>query len=848
MNTLAALLDGWTWRMAWRDSRRSRRRLLLFSLSITLGIAALVALGSLGRTLRRTLDEQSKALLGADLVLSGRQAPGAEEAALFGRLGGERAHETSFASMVSFPDRDGTRLVNVRALDGPFPFYGEIEAEPAGAVDAFRRGEGVLVEEGLAQQFGLATGDRVRLGAWTTRLAGTLRRVPGDSVAFANLAPRVYMAGTNLPLTGLLKRGALVRHKTMFRLPDKPPVKEVVREHREEFRRLRLDFDTAEKRQEDLGRALEDLNAFLNLVAFIALLLGAVGIASAVQVHVQQRLAQVAVLRCLGAPLASAFGVYLAQALALGVVGSAAGVALGAAVQHALPVVFRGLLPFPVHVDFSAVAAARALAAGIGITAVFALLPLLAVRRVSPLVAIRAAFDAPRAGRDPARWAVIALVGATVLGFSLLQTRRWFQGAGFAAGLGTAFLLLAATARGIVWATRRATPRRLPFAWRQGIASLHRPQNRTTTLLVSLGLGTFLLLTLQFTRSTLLDRLFPPGSGLQPNAILFDVQPDQVEGVVQLLATNGFPVLDQAPIVTMRLASVKDRPVAELATNRAARIPGWVLQREYRSTWRDRLVDSEKLVAGRLVPRADPAAGRIPVTLEKGIAGDLGVGVGDAIAFDVQGVRLDCEVSGLREVDWRRVRPNFFVVFPAGALESAPAMHVLATRVADARDSARLQRGLVKAFPNVSAIDLTLVLDTVDRLVAKVGFAIRFMALFTVLTGVVVLVGAVVTGRWQRAREGILLRTLGASRAQVRRILFAEYATLGLLAAATGIALATAAGWALAHYVFRSGFVPPWRDALAALVAVPALTVAVGLLTSRGIADEPPLEILRQEA
>ncbi len=834
--------------MAWRDSRRSRPRLLLFSLSITLGIAALVALGSMGRTLRSTIDEQSKALLGADLVLSSRQAAGPDETNLLQRLGGERASEISFASMVSFPGRDATRLANVRALTGGFPFYGRIETEPPSASEEFRRGEGVLVEESMAQQFELKPGDPVKLGTWTTRLAGTLRRVPGDSVAFASLAPRVYIAGSKLPDTGLLRRGAIVRYRTMLKLPDVPPVGDIVRDNKEEFRRLRLDFDTAEKRREDLGKALEDLNAFLNLVAFVALLLGAVGIASAIQVHVQQRLGHVAVLRCLGASMASTFSIYLVQALALGAVGSLAGVILGSAVQFALPVVFRGLLPFPIHVEFSFVVAARAAAAGIGISLVFALLPLLAVRRVSPLVAIRAAYESAAAGIDWARVAVFASIAATVFGFALLQTRRWQQGAGFAAGLGIAFLLLAAAARALVWAARRFTPARLPFAWRQGLASLHRPQNRTGTLIVSLGLGTFLLLTLQFTRSTLLNRLFPPGNDRQPNAILFDVQPDQLDGVVALLKGLGYPVLDEAPIVTMRIRTLKDRPVKDLATNRAARIPGWVLQREYRSTWRTNLVDSEKLVAGRLVPRVEAGAARIPVTLEQGIARDLGVGVGDRLSFDVQGLALECEVSGIREVDWRQVRPNFFVVFPAGALEAAPAMHVVATRVADAKSSSRLQRELVKSFPNVSALDLTLVLETVGNLVSKVGFAIRFMALFTVMTGVVVLVGAIVTGRWQRSRESILLRTLGASRAQVRAILFVEYASLGFLAALTGLVLAAGGGWALAHFVFKSGFQIPWLDAVVALLAVPALTVAVGLSTSRGIANAPPLEILRQEA
>ena len=187
---IRAFLSGWVWRLAWRDSRSSRRRLVLYAMSISLGIAALVAVGSLGRAVRRAIDDQAKALLGADVVLSSRKPFGDEEKALLERLGGERSDEVSFASMIQFPGTGGTRLVNVRALSGAFPYYGTLETDPPGAVDAFRRGEGVLVEEGVARQFGAEVGSPAKLGDWKTKIVGLLRRVPGDSVAFTTIAPR----------------------------------------------------------------------------------------------------------------------------------------------------------------------------------------------------------------------------------------------------------------------------------------------------------------------------------------------------------------------------------------------------------------------------------------------------------------------------------------------------------------------------------------------------------------------------------------------------------------------------------------------------------------------------------
>ena len=841
--------------MAWRDSRSSRRRLLLFSSSISLGIAALVAIGSLGRNLEEAIQQQSKSLLGADLVLVARQPFTAENEALITRLDGETARETSFSTMLALTN--GTRLVNARAISGGFPFYGQLETEPPSAAAEFRAGGGVLVEEGVLQQFDARPGDTVKLGVASFRILGALRKVPGDTVAFATIAPRVYLAAADLAKTELLKGGSLARYRVHFRFREKTDVEALVKPLETDFARLRLDFDTVKKRQKDLGAALANLYRFLNLVALVALLLGAVGIASAIHVHIQQKLPNVAVLRCLGAPLADTFGIYLAQGLALGATGSLAGIAVGALVARQLPALVASFVPFAFAPHFAWSAALEAAAAGFAICVLFALLPLLEVSRVSPLAAIRAAYEGTTK-RDPARTVLFALIALAVTGFAMLQTERPREGLAFAAGLGAAFALLAGAAKLVVWLARRLTPASLPFVWRQGLASLHRPQNRTTLLLLALGLGTFLILTLHLVRDSLLTQLFPPTNGAKPNAILFDIQPDQRDGVIALLRAQKLPVLDEAPIVTMRLQSVKGVPTETLVQDKAKKIPDWVLRREYRSTWRTNLVDSEEIVAGKFVPvvpeggelgtrNSELGTSVVPVSLEDGIAKELRVSLGDELIFDIQGVPVTCRVASLRKVDWRQVRPNFFVVFPAGVLEDAPAMHVLATHVADAAESARMQREVVQAFPNVSAIDLTLVLQTLDGILTKVGFVIRFMALFTVATGLIVLAGAVLTGRWQRMQEAVLLRTLGATRKQIRQILLAEYAALGLLAALTGTALAVAASWALAKFAFKADYAVAPAPLLVALAGVTAVTILVGLATSRGIADQPPLEILRRE-
>jgi putative ABC transport system permease protein len=835
-------------KMAWRDSHASRRRLALFSLSIVLGVAALVAIGSFRDNLRQAVADQAKTLLGADLAVTSRHELTGEARAYLDRLGGEQARETAFSSMVVFPTRGGqTRIVQVRALTGGFPFYGEAVTAPAQALKKLDAGDFAVIEDTLMAQFGLQAGDPIRVGEATFTIAGALQKIPGESPAISMLAPRVYIPMRAIERTHLVQPGSLVRYRTYFEFAPAYDVGALVRDLRERFRELQLGFDTVEQRKRDLGRVLDNVESFLNLVGFIALLLGAIGVASAMQVYVQQKVTTIAVLRCLGATATRSFAVYLCQGLGLGLLGAGLGAILGLLAQFALPAMFRRFLPIDAEMFISWRAVAGGLGAGLGVCLLFTLLPLMSVRRVSPLRVLRAGFGEDVPGRDPLRWVVYGLIGMSVLGCAWWQTGRWQRGLGFALGLAVTFGGLTGMARLLTWAARKWVPRRLPYVWRQGLANLYRPNNRTVLLLVSLGLGTFLVLTLYLTRASLLAEFRGSTGNDRPNLLFFDVQDDQLPGVEALLLAAGAPVRQEAAIVTMRISALKGRPVEEVLRERAPGRSGWALRREFRCTYRGQLADTEKVVAGAFVGRVSPGTVEVPVSVEQGLAKELDVQIGDEITFDVQGVPVRTRVGSLRTVEWQRLQANFFVVFPEGVLEAAPKFFVVATRARSPAHSAALQQAMVRAYPNVSAIDMGLVLQTLDGIFNKVALVVQFMAMFVALTGVVVMAGAVVTGRFQRVRENVLLRTLGATRRQVQRIMLAEYGVLGVLAAATGSLLAVGANWLLVHFMFGTRFDPsPWL-LLTAVAAVTTVTVVTGLLTSRGDCDQPPLAVLRQE-
>jgi putative ABC transport system permease protein len=846
--------------LAWRESRGSRRRGLLIVLAVAIGTAALVAIDSFSDNLRRSVGREALALLGADLALSSASpfSPAAE--ALLDEVRGattppaEVARVVSFGAMALRPGGETTRLVRVQAVDPGYPYYGTIETSPAGEWPRLAQTGGAVADPSLLAALGARTGDAITLGEARFVLRATLENMPGD-VGFASaLGPRVLIPRSRVAETALLTRGSRARYEAFLRLPPGVDARKIADRFRSRLSAERLNVRTVADDQRGLNQTLSRFGNFLGLVALVALLLGGLGVASAVHVLIRRRMPTVAVLRCLGASGGTILAAYLVQAALVGLLGGVLGAALGTAVQVALPVLLRPVLPVDVAWSVSWPSVLGGVGIGVWVSLLFSLLPLLAVRRVSPLAVLRRDYEdgtAPR--RDLARRATALLLAASLLALSVLQAGRLSLGLAFAALAGGAVLALWLCAFLLVRGLRRFFPRRLPYLYRQGLANLYRPANQTLMVVLALGFGVFLLSTLLLVQHNLLRQLRVDRGASRPNVVFFDVQPDQRDDVLARAGAEGVVTDPVVPIIPMRLSSLKGRTASELLAIEDERLrpERWALRREYRSSVRDRKAASERVVAGAWW-REGEWKGRagdsvVPVALEASLARELKVGIGDEIVWDVQGVEVPSRVAVLREVEWVRFEPNFFVVFPEGPLDAAPRSYVVLSRVLDPSRRARLLRSVVEAHPNVSSLDLTDVQRTIEGVLDKVALAVRFMALFSLAAGAVVLAGAVAASRYQRVREGALLRTLGARRSQLLRILLAEYAVLGALSAAAAILLSTLAGWALVRFVFGGGFALPGLALLGLLGAMIALTIAVGLLGSTEVWRRPPLEVLRGE-
>lgn len=867
-------------KMAWRDSRRNRARLLLFVSAIVVGIAALTAVRSFSENLNRDIDREAKTLLGADLSVEGNLPAPDSLLAPFRLPGSAEARVVNFTSMIRFPKNDGTRLALVRVLEGDFPFFGKWKSQPEDSWLTFRSGKTALVDHTLMLQFGIQPGDSVQIGRVMFRVEGDLLSSPGRAGIASSVAPVVFIPMQWLDSTGLVQKGSRVQYQYFFKMPDGTNADALAEANDERLESAKLDWDTVESRKEGIGRAFGNMGTFLNLVGFVALLLGCIGVAGAVHIYIKDKLPTVAILRCLGASGRKAFYVYLAQVAGIGLVGALAGAAVGSLLQKLLPVVMRDLLPIEnISTEISWSAAAQGILLGLSVAVLFALLPLSGILSTSPLRTLRAGFDQSEEAKNGQlrwlRWGIYALLTLAIFGFTWTIIRDWQEALAFMGGIGAAFLLLWGVALGLTVFLRKFFPKGWSFVWRQGIANLFRPENQTVLLVVTVGLGTMLLSTLFLIQNLLLRQVSFSASGNQPNMVLFDIQNDQKDSVAALVRQAGMPLIQQVPVVTMRVETINGQTkmmaeAAEQADTSATkaeekpsrrrrergpgprddgRVNGWVWDHEFRVTFRDTLIESEEIIGGKWLGTQPPntATGPVKISISENLVRDMQVGVGSKIVFNVQGARLETEVGSIRKVNFGRIQPMFQVVFPAGVLEAAPQFHVVVSRVSSAEQSARFQSALVRDFPNVSAIDATQILKSVDEVLRKVSFVIRFMAMFSILTGLLVLLSSVYQGKYARVRESVLLRTLGASRRQILTINALEYFLLGSLACLGGLLLSVGGAWALAKFAFQMPFDPDWSPLALTFGIITALTVLIGLFNSREVVSKPPLEVLRAE-
>lgn len=859
-----------------RESRASWGRLAFFAGCLAIGVAAVVGVASLVAAMDASLRASSRDLLGADLSVSARRPLPDELRAALAGVPHDRVDVRELAAMLSTEEpsavqgarvpmdaADGgdgagsearpgaSRLVELKVVEGDYPFYGELVLAPQLTVRDLGA-EGAFLASELLATLGLAVGDTLRIGGAPFRVLAEVLDEPDRLDFQMTLGPRVFLSAAGFARTDLGAAQNRVQYRALLRLHDERGQEELealVDELRGALPDASyLRFRTREEAQPSVERSLGQVEDYLGLVALLSLLLGGVGVSQIVRAWLAGRAQSVAVMRSLGFRAREVAAVYLGNVALLALFGSLLGGAVGALLPSLVRAFAPELFQNGVAPLWQPAAVARGVGLGVFVALFFSLPPLAAVWRVPPAAVLRAEavpLPAPRAIRYGAPLALF--VG--VLASAWLQGGELGVAALFTLGLGLLAALLWGGARLAMGLSSRVPRGRLGPTLEHGLAALARPNAGTAGAIVALGLGVMVVVSMWLVESRLSAALRDALPTNAPSVFLVDVQPEQWPGVRGALEEAGARSIDSVPVVMGRLRAIDARSVDELQEEReeqeergeGRRRSRWAFTREQRLTWMAELPEDNRLVAGALW--SDPE--HAEVSLEEGYAEELGVTLGDTLRLDVQGVPLELLVTSLRTVDWQSFRINFFLVVEPGVLEEAPHMRIAAARLEPDAAELALQDRLARGFPNVTLLRIRPILEKIADVLERLALGVRALGAFTILTGLVILAGSVGTTALRRSREAALLKVLGVTRGGVARLFALEYALSGLVAGTIGALGATALAWAFLRRMLElEAELPPATIPLAAL-ATALLATASGLAASVRALRARPIETLR---
>ncbi len=857
------------WRQGWRDLRGGELSLLL--IAVALAVAALSAVGFFAERLQSGLSRDAQALLGGDAVLVADQPLPPVLAERARALGLKTSASVGFPSMARAPEARGgaSRLVAVKAVDAAYPLRGALQLADGPEADAARtrslraappRGA-VWVDAALLDALQLQVGDRLGLGDADLRIDAVLRIEPDRGAGFLSFAPRVMLHLDDLAATGLVQPASRVSHRLAVALPAGGEAAAVTRYLDETRLRISqegwrgLQLESLEAGRPEMAQTLDRAASFLRLVALLAALLAAVAVAIAARHYADRHLDESAMLRVLGQSQRRIAGAY---ALGFGVAGLAAS-AVGLLIGLAVHQVFVWLLGSLVGAELPPPGPAPALLGlGVGMSLLlgFGLPPVLQLAQVPALRVIRRELGRPRAVS-----LLTALAGLAGFGAMLWATAATPRlGAIVVGGFAMALLLFAAAGGGVMALLRQAVPAggaalRLPRPLRLATRQLAARPVQGMVQVAALSVGLLALVLLVLLRTDLIAswrEATPPDA---PNRFVINIQPDQTEAFRAHLAEAGVARYDWYPMIRGRLSAINGQPVraGQFATERANRL----VEREFNLSHAAEAPAHNRLVAGRwdaaAAQQAGAAAADAPqaLSVEEGLAQELGLKLGDRLRFDIAGQAQEGVIRNLRQVDWASMRVNFFVMFERAAMPELPVTWIAAFQ-APPRPPGQAGPGfdsrLSQAFPNVTVVDLSATLAQVQRVLDQVVRAVEFLFAFTLAAGLLVLLAAIRASREQRLHEAAVMRALGAGRKLMAQVLRVELLGLGALAGALASVVAMGLGAALARYAFEFRWTAPLWVPLAGAAAGALLALLAGSWGLRGLLARPVVETLRRSS
>jgi putative ABC transport system permease protein len=840
-------------RMLGREMRASWRRLLFFFICLSIGVGAIVAIRSVIQSVRAVFAGEARALITADAIIgSNREFDEKLTAVIDERLRTARATShmaVEVATMVRGADRGNgaSRMVELRAVEPGFPHYGQLKLVGGQQFEhSLLENNGVLVRPELLAQLGLSVGDALQIGTQRFTIRGLIEAEPGRRLGAFSLGPRVFISYGDLRQTGLLTFGSRASFQRLVKVPDA--------EHDALIANLRRDFANTFARvrsykatEDDVGEDFTRAENYLSLVGLVIVILGGIGVSSVTRVFVQQKIRSIAILKCLGGRSRQLLAIYMAQVIALGLAGSAFGVALAAIAIASIPSTLAAAATPGVNVHYSLTVPAVLQGFGIGllVSILFSLVPLLEVRHVKPSLLLRAEPGARKL--DVTQVIVTASVVAGLVALTVWQAGSLRIGSVVAIGFAATAIVLHLAGVALIRIIQPLSQATW-FPLRHAVLQLSRPGSQARIVLLAVGLGSFFIVGVRSLQENLVREFTVNMSPDLPDMFLLDVQRDQVASVGALLKKwqqPGTPEPRLLPVLRARVTGVQGREIS-LDSYEDVRGRG-SLAREYTITYRPTLERNESIIAGEFWDATPSASGE--VSIEESLRERFRINVGDTVRFDVLGRIVEARVTSVRRVAWSDSRAGgFMFVFRPGLLDEAPHGFISFFRgPEDLNARARLQGELVAGHPNVSVIDGREMLSTLRTVIDNVTVAVTVVGSLVVLSGLLILVGAVAMTKFRRLYEAAIFKTLGATRRTIASVLLLEYGVLGALAGTIGSLGAIALTWGISRYALEIPWSPLPAISLTGIVVSSVLVAIVGVAASWEVLQRKPLATLRAE-
>jgi len=837
---------GLAWRFARRELRSGLGGFRVFLACLALGVAALAGVGTISADLLNGLQQDARKLLGgeADLRLFNRDLTTDERDWLETNSQALSAM-ADLRAMASDPETGARRLVELKAVDGSYPLYGELTLSPAASPqEALGRRDGrwgAVAAPELFARLDVSVGDPIRVGTETFELRGRILGEPDSPPRTVTLGPRLILPLESLEASGLAQPGSLVYRHWRLVLPEDEPFAEWQARLDAAFPDAGWRVRGLDEAAPSVARFVMQVRLFMTLVGLTALVVGGVGVANAVRAHIEQRRDTIAALKCLGASGGLIFKLYLLQVLLL----AGAGIAIGLLVGGLAPLVAAPFLAQIFNISLGGAPdfwpLAKAAAMGLLTALLFALIPLARAQGLPAAGLFRGHVEARQVRWPSWLWPAVAVTGGLLVALAVLGSHDRLFALGFVGGAAGALLLFRLAAALVIWAARRM-PRPRHTTLRLALGNLYRPGAPTASVVLSLGLGLTVLAAVTLIQANLDRQVMEEIPQEAPTFYFIDIQNQQTEAFDSLVASfDGTTAQERVPMLRGRITAVNGTPVSEL------QIPdevAWVFEGDRGITWA-READPDFDLSEGSWWSAD-YEGTTKVSVMHKLARELGLGVGDSLTVNVYGRDVTAEIANLRHIDWRNLKINFIMVFSPGLLDKAPASHIATVRIGEAQEAA-LADAVAEAFPNVSAIRVREALESFTSMLDSVATAIGVTGSITLVAGLLVLAGAIAAGERRRRYDAVVLKVLGATRSVLAGGLALEFLVLGLVTVAIAALIGSLAAWVVVTLVMGGSFT--WlAGPLSIVLAVGlALTLVCGLAGTWRALGTPAAPMLRNE-